>query len=92
MKIESGSTLQIEGINYVLPTELTKNISDCTVVVLPEGATVSGGNLEMTLATTSEPHGFVIEQETVQAVLGGSDEEKLEDTSQITRSTENTDT
>ena len=65
-----NSTLQIEGINYVLPSELPGDISDYTVVVLPEGTTVSNEKLEIALSGHVDEQKLVLQQETVQAMLG----------------------
>ena len=67
---EENSTLQIEGINYVLPSELQGDISDYTVVVLPEGTTVSSEKLEIALSGHVDEQKLVLQQETVQAMLG----------------------
>ena len=69
-KTEENSTLQIEGINYVLPSELPGDIGDYTVVVLPEGTTVSNEKLEIALSGHVDEHKLVLQQETMQAMLG----------------------
>ena len=66
---EDGSTLQIEGINYVLPGELPGDISDYTVVVLPEGTTVSNEKLEIALSGHVGEQKLVLQKETVQTML-----------------------